>query len=139
MGEDLSPDLVTDVAEIISSIEISQSTKSSTSEKSSKFNSYGIKKEFVFNAIHQFHITENRSVDLMHDILEEVAHFDLGRILTYFIFVNKYFCLEDLNKRMNNFEHGDNETSTPVNMTEIYATTDKIEETKKNQIQAKCS
>lgn len=49
----------------------------------------GIKEVCVFHKLNDFHITENVSVDLMHDFLEGVAYYTLNSLLETFIFEKK--------------------------------------------------
>lgn len=75
----------------------------------------GIKESCVFNKIRGFHVTENISVDLMHDYLEGVCVYVLSTILYTFIFEKekKYFTLEDLNNRIRNFDFGSENSNKP--------------------------
>lgn len=41
----------------------------------------GIKKDCPFNALRYWHVTENYVVDVMHDVLEGIAQFELSFIL----------------------------------------------------------
>lgn len=65
----------------------------------------GIKEACVFNDIPSFHVTQNYSVDLMHDLLEGVCHYDMIEILDHLIFTRKYFSLDTLNFKMNVFDY----------------------------------
>ena len=73
----------------------------------------GIKEECAFHQIEDFHITENQSVDMMHDFLEGVCTYDLHAIITEFIFIKKYFTLEILNARIRSFNYGSNTNKPP--------------------------
>lgn len=66
----------------------------------------GIKEESIFNELSFFHITENHSVDLMHDTLEGVCHYVLLFLLKKFILDYKYITLEKLNNRILEFNYG---------------------------------
>ena len=57
----------------------------------------GIKESCVFHKLNDFHITENVSVDSMHDLLEGVGFYVLDSIIKTFIFEKKYFTLNQLN------------------------------------------
>ncbi|KAJ8677522.1 hypothetical protein QAD02_013309 [Eretmocerus hayati] len=46
----------------------------------------GVIQECLFNQLPRFHITENRSLDLMHDLFEGVVPSLIGKVLTVFIF-----------------------------------------------------
>ncbi|XP_022179736.1 uncharacterized protein LOC111040227, partial [Myzus persicae] len=66
----------------------------------------GIVERSIWNTIPSFHVVNNYSVDLMHDILEGVCGYDIFSILRHFIFVMKYFTLETLNHRIKFFNYG---------------------------------
>lgn len=68
----------------------------------------GIIENSLFNDIETFHVTENFSVDLMHDIFEGICCYDICQALLYFI-DKKYFSLEFLNTRKQNFMYGETE------------------------------
>lgn len=55
------------------------------------FRKTGIMKPSVFKDLTDFHMTENLSVDYMHDLLEGLCQYDLGKILNYFIKQKKFF------------------------------------------------
>ena len=63
----------------------------------------GIKEPCVFNNVKGFHITENISVDLMHDVLEGVCMYIMRSIIYTFIFTIEYFTLQELNTRIQCF------------------------------------
>ena len=71
--------------------------------------SCGVKEYCAFNKIVDFHITENRSLDLMHDFNEGVVHYTLSRILTCIIIKNKLITLKEFNNRIKKFDYGDND------------------------------
>lgn len=66
----------------------------------------GIHKNSFLNNITSFHVTQNYCVDIMHDLFEGVCHYDMCHIIKYFTEVTKYFSLETLNLRKNNFNYG---------------------------------
>lgn len=74
-------------------------------------NSTGIKENSIFNNLNNFHVIENNCIDLMHDILEGVCHYDLLIILKSFVLDKQIFTIEDLNKRIDTFDFGPN---TPI-------------------------
>jgi hypothetical protein len=63
----------------------------------------GLQEDSILNTIPSFHVVENYSVDLMHDILEGVASYDLTEILIHFL---KFTTLETINNRKQNFDYG---------------------------------
>jgi len=66
----------------------------------------GIKTSCLLNDLQYFHITENITVDVMHDLLEGVVPFELKLILFHFIYDRKYFSLPLLNARLASFDYG---------------------------------
>ena len=82
--------------------------------KKNKPEETGIKEECIFHKIQNFHVTQNLTVDMMHDILEGVCFYVMRSIITEFIYVKSYFSLEDLNDRIRNFDFGSTETSRPL-------------------------
>ena len=73
----------------------------------------GIKERCAFHKIENFHITENLSVDMMHDLLEGVCKYVLRSIIHKYIFEKKYFTLEMLNGRIENFDFGSEGINKP--------------------------
>lgn len=80
----------------------------------------GINSECCFNDIPSFHVVENFSVDVMHDIFEGICHYDLCHVIIHFTQIKKYFSLETLNKRKQTFEYGPIEIGNASN--EIHPT-----------------
>lgn len=68
----------------------------------------GIFKNSIWNKIPSFHVTSNLAVDIMHDVFEGVAHYNLAHILEYYIEKN-IFSLDDFNKMKREFSYGDTE------------------------------
>ena len=56
----------------------------------------------ALNGLLKFHVVENFSVDITHDLLEGVCHYDMAHILSKLIEYN-WFTLEILNKRIKTF------------------------------------
>jgi len=65
---------------------------------------FGVQEPYTFNKIPAFHLLNNLSVDPMHDLLEGVCRYDIGKILNNFINVEKLFTLQHLNNRLSNYE-----------------------------------
>jgi hypothetical protein len=70
----------------------------------------GIKEDCVWNNLEYFHVTNNYSVDIMHDLLEGVCIYDIGQLLHQFVMVDKLFSLEILNSRIQLFALGENDS-----------------------------
>lgn len=60
----------------------------------------GIKNRYIWNELQNYHMTINLVVDLMHDLLEGVCHYDFSVILEKLISVEKYFTLQIFNDRI---------------------------------------
>lgn len=74
----------------------------------------GIKEDSIWNTLKNFHVVENFSVDCMHDLLEGVCHYDLTVILKSFILKEKYFSLQQLNRRIEIFNFGPSTQKPPL-------------------------
>lgn len=74
----------------------------------------GLKENSVWNQLLNFHVTENLSVDIMHDLLEGVCHYDLTNIVYKLIYHYKFFDLEMLNYKIKHHNFGPNVTNTNI-------------------------
>ncbi|KAG4065943.1 hypothetical protein HA402_000002 [Bradysia odoriphaga] len=70
-----------------------------------KLSEKGISEECVFNNLCKFHVTRNFSVDILHDFLEGVCHYDLCNIIINLI-NKKYFTLDELNSNIMYHNYG---------------------------------
>ena len=70
-------------------------------------NTGGVKEECCFHALKKFHITVNKCLDLMHDLLEGTIVDTIGKVLTKIIIVLKIITESKLNERVQNFDYGD--------------------------------
>lgn len=90
---------------------------------SSNFSESGIHRNSAFNAIPNFHITELKIVDAMHDIYEGYAHDALTACLHYFLTQGKSrLTLEMLNERIRLFDYEYNDKRNkpePISMEQI--------------------
>lgn len=68
--------------------------------------SFGIKEECVFNRIKDFHITENKTLDIMHDIFEGIAVYTLENVINILVLKDNILKLEDINNRIQTFPYG---------------------------------
>lgn len=75
---------------------------------SADFSTTGIYKTSILNKIPSFHVVQNFSVDLMHDIFEGIAHYNLTHVIEHYI-KNKLFTLDELNQYKSTFSYGDTE------------------------------
>lgn len=71
----------------------------------------GIKSSCVFSYIPSFKVTNNISVDIMHDLYEGVCHYNLAQILNYLVFDKNYFSLDEFNNRKAIFKYGTSDIS----------------------------
>lgn len=72
----------------------------------------GIQENSVWNNLDNFHVVDNFGVDIMHDLLEGVCHYDLLNIIEKMIGFN-FFSLEKLNDRI--YKHDYGPTATNIN------------------------
>lgn len=66
----------------------------------------GVKEDSCLNNLKYFHVTQNISVDIMHDVLEGVAPLEVKLMLRHFIYEEKLLTLEQLNERISSFQYG---------------------------------
>lgn len=68
----------------------------------------GIHEKCVFNSISNFHICQNQTVDLMHDVFEGIASYTLGKILGSLLKENNSsLSLEIINNLIDNFPYNE--------------------------------
>lgn len=65
----------------------------------------GIIKNSIFNSIKDFHILQNSTFDIMHDIFEGVAVYVMRGLIDYWL-KKKYFTLNFLNTQLRSFDFG---------------------------------
>lgn len=68
----------------------------------------------VFDALDFYHVTINCTCDIMHDLLEGVAVYDMLAILNYYTFEKKYFTLTYLNTRIKKMKHCFGANAPPI-------------------------
>lgn len=69
----------------------------------------GVKNNSIFNSLSYFHVTDNISCDIMHDLFSGVCKYNFSKILHYFIYEKKIFTLETFNYRKQMFQYGETE------------------------------
>lgn len=74
----------------------------------------GIKEYCAWNKVNNFHVAENYSVDIMHDLLEGVCNYDLGLILHDLIISKKLLTLDNLNFKIKFFQYLKNSIKLPT-------------------------
>ncbi len=68
---------------------------------------YGINSTSILNELKHFHTCNGALIpDIMHDVLEGGLQYEAKLILNRFIYEDRYFTLEDLNFKLENFEYG---------------------------------
>ncbi|XP_057706931.1 uncharacterized protein LOC130924402 [Corythoichthys intestinalis] len=65
---------------------------------------FGVKSSCLLNSLKYFHTAENFSVDVMHDVLEGVAQYEMKLLFVYF--KEHFVTLEELNLRIQSFDYG---------------------------------
>lgn len=65
----------------------------------------GVQESSIFNNICRFHVTRNYSVDILHDFLEGVCHYDLCNIIKNLL-DQKAFTLDELNANIRYHNYG---------------------------------
>lgn len=74
----------------------------------------GIKERCAFHILSNFHVFDNLSVDSMHDVLEGICRYDVGKILEYFMYQKKFLTLKFLNDKIISHDFGSNNLSCLV-------------------------
>jgi len=88
----------------------------------------GIKEQCVFNEVNSFHVSDNAYVDIMHDILEGIAHYDMIPIMKHFIEIGD-FSLSDLNNSVQMFNYGPGVENKPPYIANDFAIKRKLKMT----------
>lgn len=60
----------------------------------------GVKGKCVFNELYDFHVIENVSLDIMHDLFEGMCNYVMFQVLISLIFTDKCFSVQYLNYRL---------------------------------------
>lgn len=85
-------------------------------------NSSAVKEISIWNNLFEFHVTDNKACDIMHDIYLGVGKYNISKILNYFINVKKVFTLEAFNYRKQMFDYGPvlvGNISQPINQGQL--------------------
>lgn len=85
----------------------------------------GIKENSIWNDLDNFHVTENYSLDVMHDVLEGVAHYVMIRVLRNFI-ENQFLDVELLNLRIETYDFTNCSNKPPIISKDTLLSTNKI-------------
>ncbi|XP_023309772.1 uncharacterized protein LOC111691352, partial [Anoplophora glabripennis] len=73
---------------------------------------FGIKDICVWNELQYFHVYDNHSVDIMHDLFEGIHRYDMALFINYFIKHN-FFSINTLNSRLRYFHFDNLENNYP--------------------------
>lgn len=71
----------------------------------------GVREYAPFNYLPHFHVTDSSTEDLTHNVEGGVCHYNFLECLYYFIYIQKYFTLDELNERMRSFPYAEDEKS----------------------------
>ncbi|KAF2886229.1 hypothetical protein ILUMI_19945 [Ignelater luminosus] len=70
-----------------------------------------IKENCIWHNLSGFHVVDNFTVDIMHDLLEGVCNYDISGLLRAIIFDLKLFSIDTLNSRIQMFNYTEIESS----------------------------
>lgn len=74
----------------------------------------GIKTNCIWNDVIGFHVTENFSIDILHDLFEGVCNYDMGQILYDMVVQQKLFTLDSLNFKLKFFKYPERSNKPPL-------------------------
>lgn len=66
----------------------------------------GLKEKCIFHEIERFHVCENQSLNIMHDVFEGSGNYAMTSILYRLIFFDKLLTYEIVTSRMETFQYG---------------------------------
>lgn len=92
--------------------EIANSIRNKNDYHNHVLNNIGIKEICVWNDLPSFHIYENITCDIMHDIYEGILRYDMSLIIKELL-DKKYFTLANLNSRIKYFHYEPDEKNIP--------------------------
>ena len=87
---------------------------------------YGLQRNSILNSSKYFHIIDGLAPDVMHDILEGSLQYEVKELLKHFIRTEKYFTLDQLNKKIGEFPYvlSDNATRPAMIAPTVLASAD---------------
>lgn len=86
----------------------------------------GIKEISIWNTLNNFHVVNNLVVDMMHDFLEGICHYDIIRILRHLIYEDYFFTIDFFNERIESYDFGATKNKPPVINMEMLFNCDKL-------------
>ena len=84
----------------------------------------------ILNSSKFFHVTEGLAPDIMHDVLEGVAQYELKELLKYLI-DKKYITLNSFNNELEKFPYSYSDIKdkpTPISSTTLYSSDHNIKQ-----------
>lgn len=78
---------------------------------------FGVKEDCIFHELPNFHISNNLTCDIMHDLTEGVHRYSMAKIISYFI-EQKVFNLKSLNDRIKYYSYSCMERNIPPSIKE---------------------
>ena len=101
---------------------------------------YGLTKDSILNTSKFFHIVDGLVPDVMHDILEGSLQYEVKELLKHFILTEKYFTLDELNKKIDEFPYvlSDNATKPAQIAQTVLASSDHTVKQKGSYIYFHC-
>jgi len=75
---------------------------------------YGLQRDSILNSSKFFHIVDRLVPDVMHDILEGSLQYEVKELLKHFIHTEKYFTLDVLNQKINEFPYALSDKATKL-------------------------
>uniref|UniRef100_A0ABD2X7M5 Uncharacterized protein n=1 Tax=Trichogramma kaykai TaxID=54128 RepID=A0ABD2X7M5_9HYME len=88
--------------------------------KSIKTTSSGIKEPCVFNKLKDFHVIDNQSLDIMHDLYEGVCSITMANIILTLILEDELFSIDFLNARLQSIDFSFESKNVPQNISLDY-------------------
>ena len=74
----------------------------------------GVTGRSLLSKLEHFHVLDNYTPDIMHDILEGICPYELKLVLHHFI-LNKLFTIDELNERIRCFNYGSEDSGNKPN------------------------
>ena len=80
------------------------------------FSESSVKEECIFNAIKDFNVIQNSSVDIMHDIYEGVCNYVMAELLLKFVVEDKLFNIDYINYKLRSMDFESSNVPPPINL-----------------------
>ena len=102
---------------------------------------FGINSPCILNQLKYFHCVDSLLPDVMHDVLEGVLPYEMKILLQKFIQDDRYFQLDDLNYKIENFEFGYTETTnrpTPISHNTLTSSDNSLKQNGRYNLMCRC-